>query len=236
MSDLPSQRHLEPHFDWTLKAEGAQGYQLGRLTATSFIRDPRSILMRAARYKFAAKMLAGRQHVLEVGCGDASMSAIVGQEVRELTCSDVDPLMLAEATKSVSAWSNINVKSADVVMQGTRNTFDGIFLLDVLEHIPEHDEDSFLMSIGELLRPDGICVVGMPSLRSQDFTTRENQEGHVNCKSPSDFRCTLQRHFSIVCDFGMNDETLNTAFDPSRWYLLAVCAMYKPSEPDSARA
>ena len=44
-----------------------------------------------SRYKFVAKMLAGLEHVLEIGCGDAFGTRIVTQAVKRVTGIDFDP-------------------------------------------------------------------------------------------------------------------------------------------------
>src|SRR6476620_9152065 len=62
--------------------------RLGVLTNFDWHSDPRRLLFRLARYKFVAKMLSGRQKVLELGCGDAFAAPIILQEVDDLTVSD----------------------------------------------------------------------------------------------------------------------------------------------------
>lgn len=44
---------------------------LGLTTNQVWHDDPRRLLFILARYKFVAKMLSSKAHVLEVGCGDA---------------------------------------------------------------------------------------------------------------------------------------------------------------------
>jgi hypothetical protein len=51
--------------------------------------DPRRLILTLSRYKFVAKVLAGRVHVLEVG-GDAFATRLVQQEVQYLTAIDFD--------------------------------------------------------------------------------------------------------------------------------------------------
>jgi hypothetical protein len=55
--------------------------RLGLLKNWEWYDDPRRLLFSMARYKFVAKMLAGRKSVLEVGCGDAFCAPIVRQTV-----------------------------------------------------------------------------------------------------------------------------------------------------------
>lgn len=87
-------------------------YRLGPVTLgpwTSHIwrHDLRHIGFLLARYKFCAKMLAGKVKVLEVGCGDASGSPVVAQTVGHLWCVDFEPLVVKEAIANFSHISKI---------------------------------------------------------------------------------------------------------------------------------
>ena len=44
-------------------------------------------------------MLQGEENVLEVGCGDSFASRIVCQQVKKLTVSDADEILIEEAKK-----------------------------------------------------------------------------------------------------------------------------------------
>src|SRR5262245_66371849 len=79
---------------------------LGRATAQGYMVDPRRIAFVASRYKFVAKMLAGVDTALEVGCGDAFGAPIVAQSVRQLICTDIDEDTL-EQNKQRSLHTNI---------------------------------------------------------------------------------------------------------------------------------
>src|SRR5450432_1807304 len=79
--------------------------QLGLMMNQAWHDDPKRLTFTFARYKFAAKMLAGSKNVLEVGCGDAFPSRIVQQEVERLTVTDFDPIFIDEAkTRQGVGW------------------------------------------------------------------------------------------------------------------------------------
>ena len=71
--------------------------RLGLLKNWEWHDDPRRLLFSLARYKFVAKMFAGRENVLELGCGDAFCAPIVKQTVKRLTVTDFDPLYIEDA-------------------------------------------------------------------------------------------------------------------------------------------
>src|SRR3982074_24545 len=107
--------------------------------------DPKRLTFTFRRYKFAARMLAGCKEVLEVGCGDAFPSRIVQQEVGRLTVTDFDPIFIQEArNRSGAGWELAGAFVHDMLSGPPQGQYDGMYALDVLEHIlPEH-EDLFL--------------------------------------------------------------------------------------------
>jgi 2-polyprenyl-3-methyl-5-hydroxy-6-metoxy-1,4-benzoquinol methylase len=222
-SEIPE--YLEPHFNQISEVVGLNGLvTLGPLTSASFLQDPRSLLFRAARYKFVSKMVSKTESVLEIGCGDASMSPIVFQSSKSLTCIDLDPLMIKHAIQNVQLHFPIEFKQMNIFSESFGVKFDTIFSLDVLEHVPHELESEFIEGGIKNLQPNGKYIVGTPSLASQEFTTEANKFGHVNCKSPETLVETLQKHFNTILTFGMNDEVLHTGFGPFRNYLFAVCS------------
>ena len=215
----------EPHFEWIEDSTDEHGLvTLGPLTSANFLNDPKSLLFRAARYKFVAKMFEGFNHVLEVGCGDASMSPIVKQNVNSLTAIDIDQKILDYAIKYSNKKFNITFDCFDITKTEKILAFDGIFCLDVLEHIPIQFEDSFLVSCIKFLEKNGVLIIGSPSISSQQFTTEANKLGHVNCKSEKQMSVFLKKYFANVFSFGMNDELIHTGFPEFRNYLFMVCA------------
>ena len=105
--------------------------------------------------------------------------------------------------------------------------FDGIFGLDVLEHIDPTEEHKFMKNICKSLKPIGVTIIGMPSLESQTYASKLSKEGHINCKTGDDLRDLMYQYFNTVFLFSMNDETLHTGFAPMSHYLLAVCSHKK---------
>jgi hypothetical protein len=71
--------------------------RLGLLKSFEWYDDPRRLVFSLARYKFVSKMFAGRNSVLEVGCGDAFCAPLVRQTVKKLTVVDFDETYIANA-------------------------------------------------------------------------------------------------------------------------------------------
>ena len=189
--------------------------------------DPRRLIFSMARYKFVAKMLAGRSRVLEVGCGDAFCAPIVRQAVSHLTVSDFDPVYIEDArSRSRDPWSYEAIV-LDITKQAPPGRYDGIYSLDMLEHIPTSEEDGVLNRLVSALEETGALIIGMPSFESQAYASAPSRAGHINCKTEGQLRSLLQKYFANLFIFGMNDEVLHTGYGPMCHYRLALACTPK---------
>lgn len=197
---------------------------LGLMMNQAWFDDPKRLTFTFARYKFVAKMMTGFDHVLEVGCGDAFPSRIVRQSVNKLSVTDFDPIFIADIKqRMIEKWSYENVFVHDMLAGPLTGQYDGMYALDVLEHIEEEHEDQFLKNMCAGLSRDGTMVIGMPSLESQKYASKLSIEGHVNCKTQADLKKTMKRHFQNVYMFSMNDEVLHVGYDKMSQYIIALC-------------
>jgi Methyltransferase domain len=197
--------------------------RLGIQSSHSWRNDPKHLLFHLARYKFVSKMFAGRRHVLEAGCGDALGTRIVRQAVQSLTATDFDPLFIEDArSRQAPPWT-FELVHHDFAEGPIPGTFDGVFALDVLEHIPPEQEGRFLANVFASLEAEGAAIVGMPSLESQPYASEPSRLGHVNCKTAPDLKSVLEGHFHNVFMFSMNDEVVHTGFHKMAHYILALC-------------
>jgi 2-polyprenyl-3-methyl-5-hydroxy-6-metoxy-1,4-benzoquinol methylase len=197
---------------------------LGIHTSIGWEEDPKRLLFHLSRYKFVSKMFSGFDRVLEIGCGDGFASRIVRQSVNSLDALDIDPTFIEDAiSRNRSRW-NISFSIHDILANPwDKSDYDGIFLLDVFEHFPRHQEDILVSNIVSSLRGDGVVIIGIPSLESQNYASPRSIAGHVNCKSGEELRTTLLKFFKRVLIFSMNDEVVHTGFYPLAHYLFAVC-------------
>lgn len=196
---------------------------LGLMTSQAWYDDPKRLTFTLSRYKFAAKMLAGCENVLEVGCADAFSTRIVVQEVKNLTAVDFDPLFVADTNARMSDKWKFKCLVHDMLKGPVAGSFDGMYSLDVLEHIIPENEDLFLRNMAASLTAHGTMVIGMPSLESQGYASPMSKEGHVNCKTMPDLKGTMQRHFHNVYMFSMNDEVVHTGYHKMAHYIFALC-------------
>ncbi len=228
MSDRPQTK--EPQYDILFDVKARHGVaQLGLMANESWNQDPKRMLFMLARYKFVAKLLSGRERILEIGCADAFGTRIVQQSVkdRRITAVDFDPLFIQDVKERADPHWPIDCFVHDLLEKPVPGTFDAAFALDVLEHIRPEDEQTFLTNFCASLAPTGIAILGMPSLESQTYASPQSKAGHVNCKKGEDFKRVMERHFHTVFVFSMNDEVVHTGYYPMAHYLLAVCSHLK---------
>ena len=198
--------------------------QLGLAAGWAYYDDPRHLVFTLARYKFVAKMLEGYENVLEIGCGDGFGSRIVAQSVGTLTGIDFDPAFVEDARRRPTDRWHISFDQHDLLGAPYPGAYDAMFSLDVLEHIEPTDENRFVGNALASLNPNGVFVIGMPSLESQAYASPQSKAGHKNCKTMPDLRSAMRRYFHNVFMFSMNDEVVHTGYHRMAHYLIAVCA------------
>src|ERR1044071_5618447 len=149
----------EPPYHGCLDLQRRQGLtRLGLMVNYMWHNDPRHLAFFASRYKFAAKMLSGCRHVLEVGCADAFGTRIVQQEVGKVTATDFDPMFVEDARCRMEERWKFDVFVHNMIEKPFPGSYDGAFALDVIEHIPAASEDKFVGNIAASLEPHGVLI------------------------------------------------------------------------------
>ena len=197
---------------------------MGPWTSHIWRQDPRHMCFLLSRYKFVAKMLAGKAGVLEVGCGDAVGTPIVLQTVGAVHGIDFEPLVLNDAKERYHKEGIERATFAvhDVTSAPVPGLFEAAFSLDVIEHVPAQVENVFIDNICSALAPQAVCILGTPNVSADQYASPGSKAGHINLKSAAALNDLLARRFHNVFSFSMNDEVVHTGFEPMAHYLLAV--------------
>lgn len=197
---------------------------LGSMATNRWRSDSKLLGVTLSRYKFVSKMFAGFDSVLEIGAADGWYSRVVLNEVIKLTLSDFDQIWLDDFESQVVYTSRgTEYLIHDFVKSTLNKFFDGIYALDVLEHIQPKNQRKFLSNICSSLLPHGVAIFGMPSTESQVYASEGSKAGHVNCQSGNELKKNLSEFFNNVFIFSMSDEVVHTGFMPMAHYLLALC-------------
>lgn len=225
---MPHVGTKEPQYNRCLTLREEFGLtSLGLMTNQVWHDDPRRLTFLLARYKFVSKMLSGKKLVGELGCGDAFGTRVVMQEVEKLIAYDFDPLFVEDIQQRQSKRWPVEAYYHDIIEKPLPNLHDGIYSLDVIEHINIHEEHAYLTNLCASLTDDGVLIVGTPSLESQAYASPPSKEGHVNCKTGPELKAILNQYFQNVFIFSMNDEVVHTGFTPMAHYLFALCCQRK---------
>ncbi|MCP4951566.1 MAG: class I SAM-dependent methyltransferase [Proteobacteria bacterium] len=116
----------------------------------------------AARNKLIAKLLLEKcadGNFLEVGCGKGVVVKGLrreGRDVRGVELANVQPL------SGVEQWVDSGVDACDLALE-TRLAYDGLLLLDVIEHLPDPEE--FLNKLVESFPNVSFVIVTVPAGR-----------------------------------------------------------------------
>jgi hypothetical protein len=215
----------EPQYNRCIELRDTIGLaSLGLMTNQVWYDDPRRLTFLLARYKFVAKILGSCRNVGEIGCGDAFGTRIVRQEVADVTVYDFDPLFIEDIrSRQDERWA-VKAEIHDIVASTLPRKHEALFSLDVLEHIAPEHEHEFLSHICDSLTPDGLLMIGTPSLQSQPYASPQSKAGHINCKTGDELKALLEKYFKHVFIFSMNDEVVHTGFSGMAHYLFALCA------------
>jgi 2-polyprenyl-3-methyl-5-hydroxy-6-metoxy-1,4-benzoquinol methylase len=201
---------------------------LGPHASHAWRSDPRRFPIVLARYKVVAKLLAGKQSALEVGCGDGFNARIVLQAVPRVHGIDADPFSIDWAAKNAESEGLAATFSvADASAGPIPGSYDAVYSLDVIEHVPNADEARFIENIVAPLDADGVCIIGTPNITAHQYASPLSREGHINLKSAETLRASLAVHFANVFVFSMNDEVLHLGYAPMAHYLLALATGIK---------
>jgi 2-polyprenyl-3-methyl-5-hydroxy-6-metoxy-1,4-benzoquinol methylase len=221
-SDSPKTR--EPQYQRHVELRDQLGLvRMGMCASQTWRDDPKRLAFVLARYKFVAKMFSGLDRVLEVGCGDTFGTKIVRQEVAHVSAIDFDPVFIENAhDTSDPAWP-IETAVHDILAAPFGGDFSAAYSLDVLEHIPIEQEQTFVGNIAASITKTGSIIIGSPSAESQPFASPLSKAGHVNCKDHPGLKSLMQRFFHNVFIFSMNDEVVHTGFSKMAHYRLALC-------------
>ena len=203
------------------------GFTLGPINGQSLLHDPKHLAFVLARYKFAGKLLKRCQTILDAGCGEGLGALMYHAETQaRITAIDFDEAQIAYCRQHVApgCQGRVDFQRRDLVNDPLEaGSFEGFSCIDVIEHLHPQDEAAFLEGCAAMLQPGGVAIWGTPNLLANAYASPRSQAGHINLFDPDRFATTLERHYSRVFLFSMNDEIVHTGFSKMAHYLMALC-------------
>ncbi len=195
---------------------------LGPWTSFSLMNDPKHLLFVLARYKFCSKMLAGKDVVAEIGCGDGFGIPILAQSVKQLICVDWDERSLEGCARRLSHLKNVAYKKIDLNQETSFLNADAVFSIDVIEHIEPSCEGRFMQNLCTLMKKESVLITGTPSIHAQQYASENSRRLHINLKSPKTLKELTLDYFKYEFSFGMNDEVLHTGYGAMSHFLWSI--------------
>ncbi|MBI1910251.1 MAG: class I SAM-dependent methyltransferase [Deltaproteobacteria bacterium] len=196
--------------------------KLGPWTSYSLLNDPKHMCFVLARYKFCAKMLQGKKDILEIGCGDGFGIPIIAQGARYVLGIDVDDRLIKDNSDRLRKIKNLEFKKMSICDGIPQKKFDGIYSVDVIEHLDAPLEKRFMNNSIRCLKNDGVYIIGTPNITANRYATKRSRIQHINLKGHKELKALLDKYFANVFLFSMNDEVLHTGYYPMGHYLFAV--------------
>lgn len=123
----------------------------------------RFMIMRSKLLSVMDLLLPGEGRILDVGCGFGLFAAYFAQTQprRQITGVDTNAHRIDMARSLMTAIGHdqhefIAGDARDTQVEGP---FDAIYVLDVMHHVPEADQEPLLARLHDLLAPGGVLVL-----------------------------------------------------------------------------
>ena len=122
--------------------------------------------------------LNSKSRVLEIGCGNGSLTKLIAPKVKsgKITALDISSESINTAKRNLSQYKNIDFVIGDVSQVNISEQYDLILLSDVLEHIRLEFHDSLFQKISELLDSNGIVFINIPEPKFLEWVTAHEPE------------------------------------------------------------
>jgi len=195
---------------------------LGPWTSYSLLNDPKHMCFVLARYKYCSKMLQGKKDILEIGCGDGFGIPIVAQGARYILGIDVDDRLIRNNSERLKKIKNLHFMKMSICDEVPNRKFDGIYSIDVIEHLDVHLEKRFMRNSVRCLKKDGVYIVGTPNITANKYATPRSRIQHINLKGHNELKALLDKYFVNSFIFSMNDEVMHMGYYPMAHYLFGV--------------
>ncbi len=111
------------------------------------------------RALIVAELLSGLQdaRILDLGCGDGSISRALLAAQNKLTLVDFSPKMLERARSAAPPGASVEFIHADILGFSPPEPFDAVICVGVLAHVPSLNDA--LARVSAAVRPGGVCIL-----------------------------------------------------------------------------
>jgi 2-polyprenyl-3-methyl-5-hydroxy-6-metoxy-1,4-benzoquinol methylase len=186
------------------------------------------VLIKLARYKFAARMLKKSDDVLEVGSGTGIGAMFLSQHVAHVTGLEIKQHDY-DAAVAVNRRHNVGFHLQSLFDYDLERRHDAVVSLDVLEHLSPEVGVDFVARMARHCKPDGLALVGTPSVHSFPYQSKYSRAAHVKCYDQDELIALMDGCFGRTLAFAMNDEIVHTGHPKLAWYYFVLGFLPKPN-------
>jgi 2-polyprenyl-3-methyl-5-hydroxy-6-metoxy-1,4-benzoquinol methylase len=183
--------------------------------------DLTTFLVRMARYKFVTRMVKAKDRVLDVGCGSGIGSIYLGQYCQKVTGIEVKSTEI-DAARVMNRRENVTFTKIDLYDLPKDKIFDVIVAMDVIEHFSVKDGNRLIAEMVKHLMPNGLVVIGTPSIYSYPYQSKLSQASHVKCYDQQELVGLVDQYLRRTIVFSMNDEIVHTGNPKMAWYYIVL--------------
>ncbi|MHB8834634.1 MAG: class I SAM-dependent methyltransferase [Candidatus Methylomirabilia bacterium] len=191
-------------------------------------------LIRLARYKFVARLLKKEDRLLEIGSGSGLGSIFLSQHCAYVTGLEVKSTEVEEA-RALNRRENVEFRVGDLFEEPAEPAYDVVVALDVIEHLLPEEAERFVAAMTALLKPEGMLVIGTPSVHSYPHQSALSRASHVKCYDLPELLELLGGCCGRTVPFCMNDELVHTGHPKMAWYYFVLGFVPRPSPPAGDR-
>src|SRR5262245_7945476 len=172
MADTPTLKTADTLFrELTEPFFRTEEIALGPFTSYSLLYDPKHLAFVLSRYKFVAKMLQGRDRVMEVGSGDGFGIPIVADVVKQLYAVDWDRRFLDGNARRLKHLANVEYLMVNLNTEAPNLKVDAAYWVDVLEHLDAETESAVMENIIRCLPDNGVLLTGTPNKTAMQYAS-----------------------------------------------------------------
>jgi len=161
------------------------------------------------------------QSLLDIGCGDGRLISLVKSFVPKIVGVDISKQAIAFARAF-----NPDVEFHCVDIAKMSGVYELVTLIEVLEHIPDHEMGGFIQNVARLVKEDGHLLVTVPTV---NVPLNKKHYRHYSFEL---LRSTLKPHFEIekhwwlyrisVLERLLRKAIINRVYVLNLWPLLAL--------------
>lgn len=109
-----------------------------------------------------SRLLRQPETICDYGAGNGELCKLLAGHYPNatITCYEPTPSLFSEAQENLRPIANINF--CQDIRRIAAETFDVVFCLEVFEHLPPEETATALQTIYNLLKPEGIIIIGVP--------------------------------------------------------------------------